>query len=161
MLTIVQANSPHDIDEARRLFNEYAASLNFSLCFQGFEQELAGLPGAYAPPTGRLLLAFDGQHAVGCVGLRKFGESVAELKRLYIDPAHRGEGVGRRLALAAIQGAREAGYASVRLDTAPSMIAAIALYRSLEFKEISTYRQNPIAGSLFMELRLNADTPSP
>lgn len=142
------------MEEARKLFQEYAASLDFSLCFQGFEQELAGLPGNYAPPEGRLLLAWESGQAVGCVALRKLKDGIAEMKRLYVRPGHRGERIGQKLVLTAIDQARAAGYGRIRLDTLPSMEQAIALYQSLGFKQITPYRHNPLPGALFMELNL-------
>lgn len=151
------ATSGGDIRDIRALFREYAASLEFSLDFQGFEEELASLPGAYAPPTGRLLLARVDGVAAGCVGLRRIGEGVAEMKRLFVRPAHAGTGLGRRLAAAIIDEARRAGYATIKLDTMPSMRAAIRLYQSLGFRDIAPYRENPIAGARFMELPLAHD----
>lgn len=148
------ATSSEDLRDVRTLFEEYAGSLGFSLCFQGFDEELAGLPGAYAPPTGRLLLArVDGEPA-GCVGLRRIGEGVSEMKRLFVDPRYHGTGLGRRLATAVIEEARRAGYATIRLDTMPSMKAAIRLYESLGFGDIPPYTYNPVAGARFMALSL-------
>jgi putative acetyltransferase len=155
MLTIVQAQSGPELDEVRALFEEYAASLGFDLGFQGFAGELAGLPGDYAPPRGRLLLALDGGRPAGCVALRDLGDGICEMKRLYARPAFRGSGLGRALAERAIAEARGIGYARMRLDTVPSMERARALYRGLGFREIPSYRHNPIPGTAFLELLLD------
>jgi len=128
--------------------------LDIDLCFQGFEHEVAGLPGAYAPPRGRLLLALDGAVPAGCVALRPLAAATCEMKRLYVRPAARGRRVGRLLAETVLREARGIGYARMRLDTMPSMKEAIALYRSLGFLEIAPYCENPVAGALFMELSL-------
>ncbi len=148
------ADAPDLVGAARRLFREYAASLDFDLCFQDFEMELAHLGGQYAAPSGALLLARDGAEIVGCVGVRRLDEGVCEMKRLYVDPAHRTRSIGRRLAVAAIDRGRELGYSVMRLDTVPAMTRAIALYRSLGFVVIAPYRHNPVPGALFMELDL-------
>lgn len=154
-LTLRQAESPAQIAQARELFLEYADSLGFSLCFQSFDQELAGLPGDYAPPDGRLLIAeYRGQTA-GCVALHKLEAEICEMKRLYLRPQLRGRGVGRAMAEAAIAEARLIGYRRMRLDTVePVMPNAVAMYRRLGFVEIDPYRANPIAGALYMELGL-------
>jgi len=154
-LTLKQAESPAQIAQARELFLEYAESLGFSLCFQSFDQELSGLPGDYAPPDGRLLVAeYRGQLA-GCVALHRLESEVCEMKRLYLRPQLRGRGVGRALAETVIAEARAIGYRKMRLDTvAPVMPNAVAMYRQLGFVEIEPYRLNPIAGALYMELAL-------
>jgi putative acetyltransferase len=139
----------------RSLFEEYAASLGFDLCFQGFDQELATLPGRYAEPAGRLLLARQGGHAIGCVALRGLGPGMCEMKRLYVRPSGRGRGAGRALAQTVIGQARDAGYARMRLDTIdPLMDAAVALYVGLGFVDIEPYTDNPIAGARYLELEL-------
>ena len=150
-MKIICAESKDDIAHARELFAEYAASLGFDLCFQNFESEIAELPGKYGPPDGRLLLAFDETQPAGCVGLRKIGDGVCEMKRLYVRPTYRGKGIGRALAVAILEAAREIGYQTMRLDTIATMIEAGALYRSLGFKETAPYCHNPIPGAVFME----------
>jgi putative acetyltransferase len=157
-LALTQAESLSQIAQARDLFLEYANSLGFSLCFQSFDQELAGLPGDYAPPEGRLLLAeYDGQLA-GCVALHKIDGHVCEMKRLYLRPAFRGKGLGRVLAERIVHEARAIGYQTLRLDTVePVMKDAVAMYRRLGFREIAPYRANPIEGALYMELNLVAE----
>jgi putative acetyltransferase len=150
-----QAESPTQIAQARELFLEYAQSLGFSLCFQNFDKELAELPGDYAAPQGRLLLAeYDGQIA-GCVALRSKETGICEMKRLYLRPQFRGKGLGRILAERIIAEAREIGYQRMRLDTVePVMKDAVAMYRKLGFKDIEPYCANPEAGAMYMELQL-------
>lgn len=133
------AAGPRDIETVRVLFVEYAKSLSFDLCFQGFEQELAGLPGAYAPPKGQLLLAESKGQALGVIALRPLDDRVCEMKRLYVRPEARGQGLGERLVRAIIAEAATRGYATMRLDTHESMVAAIDLYRVLGFREIAEY----------------------
>jgi putative acetyltransferase len=154
-LMLSQAESPAQIAQARDLFLEYAQSLGFSLCFQNFDQELAGLPGDYAPPQGRLLLAeYEGELA-GCVALHKLEAGICEMKRLYLRPRFRGKGLGRALADRIIAEARAIGYQRMRLDTVePVMTDAVAMYRKLGFKDVAPYRANPIAGAMYMELEL-------
>jgi putative acetyltransferase len=155
MLTFAQAESPAQIGHVRELFLEYEQSLGFSLCFQNFDKELAGLPGDYATPEGRLLLAECEGQLVGCVALHKLELGVCEMKRLYLRPQVRGKGLGRSLAERIIAEAREIGYRRMRLDTVePVMKDAVAMYRKLGFKEIDPYCANPIAGALYVELEL-------
>jgi ribosomal protein S18 acetylase RimI-like enzyme len=151
---IFHAETRDQLDCVRALFEEYAASLDFDLAFQDFAQELAELPGGYAPPTGRLLLAWQGDCAVGCVALRGLHDDICEMKRLYVRPAHRGAKIGLALAQAAIAEAKQIGYTCMRLDTVPSMGRAQALYRSLGFQEIGAYCHNPIPGATYLELKL-------
>ncbi|MGB2606316.1 MAG: GNAT family N-acetyltransferase [Candidatus Sulfotelmatobacter sp.] len=154
-LSIFQADSPAQIVQARELFIEYAQSLGFSLCFQNFDKELAGLPGEYAPPEGRLILAEWEGHVAGCVALHKLESGVCEMKRLYLRPEFRGKGLGRALAERIIAEARQIGYQRMRLDTVePVMKDAVAVYRKLGFKEIAPYCANPIAGAMYLELEL-------
>jgi ribosomal protein S18 acetylase RimI-like enzyme len=154
-LAISQAESPPQIQQARELFLEYARSLDFNLCFQSFDQELAGLPGDYAPPEGRLLLAEYQRGLAGCVALHKLDSKICEMKRLYLRPQFRGRGLGRALAETVIAEAQNIGYQRMRLDTVgPAMKDALGIYRKLGFKKISPYRPNPIDGVIYMELEL-------
>lgn len=154
-IAIRDACFPQDRDRVEALFREYANSLDIDLCFQGFEQEVASLPGAYRAPGGALFLAFRGDDAIGCIALRALeAPDVAEMKRLYVRPAGRGLALGRRLSEAAIARAVELGYARLRLDTLPSMQAAQALYATLGFRDITPYRFNPVAGVRYLELAL-------
>jgi GNAT superfamily N-acetyltransferase len=154
-LVISPAESPPRIAQARGLFLEYAQSLGYSLCFQSFDKELAALPGDYAPPHGRLLLAEHEGAPAGCVALHKLERGICEMKRLYLRPQFRGQDLGRALAEAVIAQARVIGYRCMRLDTVePIMKNAVALYRRIGFKEIGPYRENPIVGAMYMELEL-------
>jgi ribosomal protein S18 acetylase RimI-like enzyme len=153
-IVIRPASGAADLEAVRALFDEYVRELGVDLCFQGFAQERDGLPGEYAPPGGRLLLAERGGSAAGCVALRPLDGDTGEMKRLFLRPSARGSGLGRRLVLAVIAEARGAGYERLRLDTLPSMGAAIAMYRGLGFREIAPYRHNPVPGALFLELAL-------
>jgi ribosomal protein S18 acetylase RimI-like enzyme len=148
---IIRAATVADLDEIRLMLREYAAWLEIDLCFQNFEEELAGLPGEYSPPRGRLLIA----ESAGCVALRPLEEDVCEMKRLYVRPEGRGSGLGRRLALALIEEARGIGYRRMRLDTMPKMGGAQRLYESLGFRDIAAYRYNPEPGARFLELDLS------
>ncbi len=154
MVHILDAHGPEYAERVRSVFREYAESLRFQLCFQGFDHELATLPGEYAPPDGRLLLALDEQQVAGCAALRRFNAAACEMKRLYVRPAFRGLGLGRRLAAAIIDHARRGGYREMLLDTVPSMATAIALYERLGFEDVPPYRHNPIEGARYMRLVL-------
>jgi ribosomal protein S18 acetylase RimI-like enzyme len=154
MTEIRSARFPQDLEPVRAIFREYADSLGVDLCFQGFEAELAGLPGMYAEPQGRILLAEEDGRAVGCVAMRPLDGAVCEMKRLYVRPSGRGRHLGRRLATAICRAAREAGYERMRLDTLASMQAAQRLYRSLGFEPIAPYVFNPIEGAQYLELDL-------
>ena len=151
---LIEPRAPDELDAVRRLMREYQTWLGIDLCFQGFERELAGLPGDYAPPSGRLILAQAGAEAAGCVALRRQDPESGEMKRLYVQSAHRGKGLGGTLARAVIAAAREIGYSRVLLDTLPKTPEALALYRSLGFREIPPYYHNPIPGALYLELRI-------
>jgi ribosomal protein S18 acetylase RimI-like enzyme len=159
-MKIVAVTSERAVEHARELFAEYAAGLGFSLCFQNFDQEVAELPGKYAPPNGRLFLAREEEGVAGCVALRriaddKSGDSVCEMKRLYVRPGFRGRGLGRTLTEAVIAAARDIGYERMRLDTLPGrMDSAIAIYRAVGFKDIEPYYDNPFTDVAFMELEL-------
>jgi len=154
-MNLIRAGSPEHVEQVRKLFKEYAAWLEIDLCFQNFEKELAELPGEYAPPNGCLFLASKDTGIAGCVALRKMGEGTCEIKRLFVRPEFRGQGLGRQLAKAIIREAKQIGYQRMRLDTLPpKMNDAIALYRSLGFAEIEPYYNNPVPGAKFMELYL-------
>jgi putative acetyltransferase len=152
---LVGAESPAQVAQARELFLEYAQSLGVNLCFQNFAEELTRLPGHYAPPGGRLLLAeYEGQLA-GCAALHEWEPGICEMKRLYLRPRFRGKGLGRVIAEKIIAEARDIGYKRMRLDTIePIMKDAVEMYRKLGFREIAPYRPNPIAGAMYMELEL-------
>lgn len=156
LFALTPADTPADIAEATRLFVEYAESLNFSLCFQGFDAEITAMPGRYAPPRGRLLLARVDSGAAGAVGLRPLDGDICEMKRLYVRPAFRGLGLGRRLAEAILARGREIGYGRMRLDTLQTMTAARALYEDLGFVEIAPYYDNPLDGVCYYECALTA-----
>jgi ribosomal protein S18 acetylase RimI-like enzyme len=153
---IVQAKNAEQIETVRQMMLEYAAWLNFDLCFQGFDEELRTLPGKYAPPQGRLMLAYFGEQPAGMVAFRPMAEvRVCEMKRLYVRQDFRGKSVGRHLAAAIIREAAEAGYRRMRLDTVPGkMDSAIKLYRDLGFQPVAPYYETPVAGTLFLELAI-------
>jgi putative acetyltransferase len=152
--SIEPALDDSSLAEVRVLLEEYAASLGIDLAFQGFDAELAELPGAYGPPAGRLLLARVDGRAAGCVAVRPLESGLCEMKRLYVRPAYRGSGLGRRLAEEAVREARAAGYQAMRLDTLDTMAAARGLYGTLGFRPIAAYRHNPVPGAEFLELDL-------
>ena len=153
-LVLVEANDIVNLKYIKDLFLEYARSLEFNLCFQDFEKELAELPGEYSFPSGSLLLLMIDNQSAGCVALRKIDNSACEMKRLYVRQEFRGRGFGRKLALAIINKAMDLGYSTMKLDTVPSMKQAIQLYKDFGFKEISAYRYNPVGGAIYMELDL-------
>jgi len=154
VVTVSPARLPDDLDAVRELFAEYAEWTGVDLSFQDFGRELASLPGDYVPPRGALLLArLDGAN-VGCVAMRPLAAGVCEMKRLFLRVAARGHGVGRALVTAMLETARVAGYERMRLDTLPTMSAAIALYRACGFREIEPYRYNPVPGTLYFEVGL-------
>jgi len=145
-----------DVPLVRKLFEEYSGSLGIDLSFQDFQRELETLPGKYAPPEGAVLIASHEGQPCGCVALRKIDAQACEMKRLYVQPAKRGLGMGRLLVTAILEEARLKGYRVMRLDTLSSMKSAVALYRAFGFREIPPYIFNPIEGALFMEKILTA-----
>ena len=149
------AEGQSDFDIARLLFLEYAETLGFSLCFQGFDEELENLPGKYAIPNGCILLAWDELDCVGCVGLRPLSDTVSEMKRLYVKPAYRGTGLGRLLAEKILKYAIESNYSKILLDTLSSMESAQGLYRSLGFAETAPYYHNPHPEVVFFKFDFN------
>ena len=150
-LRVSFAEGQSDFDISRLLFLEYAETLGFSLCFQGFDEELENLPGKYALPNGCILLAWDELECVGCVGLRPLSDSVSEMKRLYVKPAYRRTGLGRLLAEKILKFAIESNYSKIMLDTLSSMESAQGLYRSLGFAETAPYYHNPHPEVVFFE----------
>ena len=151
---LIPVETAAELARVRELFLEYGQSLSFHICFDDFQRELAALPGEYAPPAGRLLLArCDGQPA-GCVALRKLADEAGEMKRLYVRPAFRGRGLGRALAWRVIDEARRIGYARLQLDTLASMVEARALYASLGFKTLESSSCCSCDNAVLMELRL-------
>jgi ribosomal protein S18 acetylase RimI-like enzyme len=154
-IEIVEAMGQEDISEIRRLFRAYADWLNVDLCFQGFDEELAGLPGKYAAPHGRLLLAKVNGEIAGCVAVRPLEDNICEMKRLWVEPRFLGYGLGRKLAEAIVNAGRELGYKTMRLDTMPDRLKAAGhIYDALGFKEIPDYYHNPLDGVVMFELRL-------
>jgi GNAT superfamily N-acetyltransferase len=154
IIEIRPAGFPEDLSIVRDLFREYAEGLGVDLAFQGFEEEVAALPGKYAPPSGRLLIAWRGAEALGSVALRAIDAGSCEMKRLFVRPAARGEQLGRRLAERICAEAREAGYSRICLDTLPMMGTAQSLYATLGFEAIEPYVFNPIVGTKFLALNL-------
>jgi ribosomal protein S18 acetylase RimI-like enzyme len=154
MLTILQARTDEHLEQARQLFEEYVASLDFDVSFQNVADELARLPGQYAAPDGCLLLALHENQLAGCVALRKLDDETCEMKRLYVKPQYRNLRIGKVLVDALISEARRAGYRRMRLTTVATMERAISIYRSWGFKEITAYCHHPVPGTLFMEIAL-------
>ena len=154
MTEIREVRSSSDVADTRVLFLEYAAGLGVSLEFQGFAEELRTLPAPYAAPGGVLFVAYSEGELAGCVGVRRLADETCELKRLFVRPFYRSQGVGRALTERAISWARDAGYQTMRLDTMPSMQAARRLYAELGFREVPAYRHNPVPGTSFLELSL-------
>jgi ribosomal protein S18 acetylase RimI-like enzyme len=154
MIKIVPATTPSQFQTLRDLFREYEAFLQVDLCFQHFEDELANLPGRYAPPQGALLLATAAGQAAGCVAMRPLDTGVCEMKRLYVRPAYLGQGIGKKLALGIIERAGEAGYSQMRLDTLAKLGPALSLYAALGFQKCPPYYANPLAGVIYMERAL-------
>ncbi len=154
-IEIKNVQSTGEIKIVKELFEEYAKSLNFSLCFQNFDKELKNLPGDYSPPKGSLLLSEYNGIPAGCVGLRKFENDICEMKRLYVKNNFRGLKIGRMLVYKIIDEAKRIGYKKMRLDTIQTMQAAQNLYKSLGFYEISSYGNHPIEGTIYMELNLD------
>ena len=153
-MQIVPAHDADHLPTVRGLFEEYAAGMGLNFCFQGFTEELASLPGKYAPPDGRLLLAeCDGQ-PVACVAMRKIADGICEMKRLYVRPSFQRRGIGRALTVAVIDEARRAGHRAMKLDTLASMRPAVTLYESLGFRRTTAYYENPLPDVLYFELQL-------
>jgi len=154
-LHVLNGGDAAALGHVRQFFRNYAGWLGVDLSFQGFDEEMAALPGAYASPAGRLFYAENDGRPAGCVGVRPFSEGVCEMKRLYVEPEQRGFGVGRELAVAAIKAAKEIGYRKILLDTLPAMRIAVKLYRELGFQEAPAYYQTPIEGTMFLALDLH------
>jgi putative acetyltransferase len=158
VIEIGPAGIPDDLPALRQLLREYAESLGTHVCFQTFDRELAELPGAYAEPGGRLLVARTGDQLAGCIALRPLPGGAGELKRLYVRPDFRGHGLGKKLALRLIREAAVIGYSQLYLDTLPTMTEAAALYRSLGFQPVEPYSPDPVAGAIFLGLPLDVTT---
>jgi putative acetyltransferase len=153
MIEIVQAHSPEHLQTVRSLLLEYQQAIGVDLSFQSFEKELSRLPGSYAPPTGRLLLAMN-KEVLGCAALQRIDHERAEMKRLFVRSAARGKGVGRALVSMVIRQAISIGYSAIVLDTLPTMREAQRLYEQFGFKDIEAYRPNPITGARYLGLSL-------
>lgn len=151
---LLETSDPADMADVRHLFLAYAAELNADLCFQGFEEEIAHLPGKYGPPHGSLWLVRDGASAIACVAIKQIDESTCELKRLYVDPGYRTHGLGERLTIAAMDRATKMGYRTMLLDTLDRLQPAIRLYRRLGFEETTAYYENPLDGVTYMRRAL-------
>ena len=151
----IQEATAQEMDLVRTLFREYETAIGVDLCFQGFEQELASLPGAYKRPNGFIFIAFSGKELCGCIALKPLDTRVCEMKRLYVRPNVQGLGLGKRLATSCIEEARIMGYSTMRLDTLEQMKPAIGLYRSLGFRSCEPYYDNPLKGVVYMERGLD------
>jgi putative acetyltransferase len=145
------ASTPDQFKIAKLLFEEYAAALNVDLCFQGFDEELQTLHLQYGLPKGCLMIVYNNEHAIGCAAIREFENTTAELKRMYLKPESRGNGIGKKLLQAMINKAIELGYLKMRLDTLPQMTEAQQLYKQYGFQQIASYRFNPVEGTIYME----------
>jgi putative acetyltransferase len=158
MIEIIQAETDEQIEQARGIFREYEAWIGLALCFQNFDEEVANLPGKYATPEGRLLLAFVDGKLAGSIALRKLEDGVCEMKRLFVRSEFRGQKIGIALIEKLIEEARKTGYEKIRLDTfPPKMAKAVSIYESYGFREIPPYYQNPYGDTLFMELNLEGE----
>jgi len=161
MATIVRAETAQQLGWARRLIEEYVASLPVDVSYEHVPEECARLPGEYAPPLGELLLAMEGGEPVGCVALRPMDGETCEMKRVFLRPEWRRQGIGRALTEAILQAARRIGYRRIRLDTIPALKPAIALYRSMGFRVVAPYRVIPTSCAFFMELNLAQSSGNP
>jgi ribosomal protein S18 acetylase RimI-like enzyme len=159
-MEIIRAQTADEIEAVRATFREYQQFLGVDLSFQGFEEELATLPGCYAPPKGQLLLARDGPHAVGCVALRPLDDNACEMKRLFVRPDYRGQGLGRLLALRVVSEATALGYVVMRLDTLETLDGAMHLYTLMGFRRRAPYYANPLPGVVYWERALSNRTPA-
>lgn len=157
-MRVKHAQTKTEIEEVRKLFREYEALLDVDLCFQSFEEELAGLPGKYSCPSGDLLIGLYGKRTVGCVALRRIDDGVCEMKRLFVEPEARGTGLGRRLAQEIIVVAQNLGYSTMRLDTLDILKAAMHLYETLGFRRTKPYYENPLHGVVYWELNLTEES---